>query len=96
MDQTQDIRLPARAVHSIADAAGVQLRCHEGALWLTLDHDPRDVIIEAGETYVGTEHRRAIVYALGDARFSQEPQPSGTPLATAARRGWAVPGLRHA
>jgi hypothetical protein len=71
MDTTsQAIRLAARAIHSIGDVAGVQLRCHEGSLWLTLDHDTRDVIIEAGETYTGTAHRRGIVYALGDARFS--------------------------
>ncbi|WP_186510786.1 DUF2917 domain-containing protein [Caenimonas sedimenti] len=65
-----DLRLPARAIHRIADVAGLQLRCSEGTLWLTLDNDPRDVILEAGESFVGTEHRHAIVYALKDARLS--------------------------
>ena len=91
----QDIRLAARAIHAIHDAAGVQLRCLEGALWLTLDHDTRDVILEAGQTYIGTEHRRALVYALGDARFSQEAL-QGPVAAARPRRSWAVPGLRHA
>lgn len=65
-----DLRLAARAVHRIDDVHGLQLRCNEGALWLTLDHDPRDVILEAGETFHGTEHRRGVVYALQDARLS--------------------------
>jgi hypothetical protein len=65
-----DLRLPARTMHSIADVAGLQLRCSEGTLWLTLDNDPRDVILEAGESFVGTEHRHGIVYALKDARLS--------------------------
>ena len=68
--QPQDLHLAARAVHSIADVHGLQLRCNEGTLWLTLDHDPRDVILEAGESFTGTEHRRGVVYALADAQLS--------------------------
>ncbi len=84
---SHDIRLAARALHAIADVAGLQLRCDEGTLWLTLDHDIRDVILEAGDTYRGTEHRRAIVCALKAARMSVSamaseaalPRPSARP-----------------
>lgn len=80
---SQDLRLPARAVHSIPDVAGLQLRCNEGTLWLTLDNDPRDVILEAGETFVGTEHRKGVVYALKEARLSVAPlAAAGQPRAT--------------
>jgi hypothetical protein len=84
---SQTIRLAARALHSVDDVAGLQLRCQEGTLWLTLDHDTRDVILEAGDTYVGTEHRRGLVYALGDARFSVSPAVAPAPTKP---RGWAV------
>lgn len=83
------VRLAARAIHSIDDVAGLQLRCEEGSLWLTLDHDTRDVILEAGETYVGTEHRRGLVYALGDARLSLSPAVAPA-VAAPRQRSWGT------
>ncbi len=68
--QGEAVRLAPRAVFTIADAAGLQLACSEGELWVTLDHDPRDVILSAGESFFTTEHRRAIVYALSPARLT--------------------------
>lgn len=63
-------QLAHRTVFSIPDASAVQVRCTAGTLWLTLDHDPRDVILAAGESFVTTEHRRALLYALEPAAFT--------------------------
>lgn len=59
-----DLRLQQRSIFSVPDAAGVQIACREGSLWITLDNDPRDIVLNAGESFVGTEHRRALIYAL--------------------------------
>ncbi len=68
--QGEAVRLDKRAVFHIADAAGVHVACTEGALWLTLDHDTRDIILAPGESFFTTEHRRALVYALQASRFT--------------------------
>jgi hypothetical protein len=71
-----DLQLTYQAIYSLADAAGVQIACREGTVWLTLDGDPRDIVLEAGEAFTTPEHRHALVYAL---------QPSRISLATAGQ-----------
>lgn len=68
--QGEAVRLDKRATFEIADASGVHVACSEGALWLTLDHDTRDIILAPGESFITTEHRRALVYALQPSRFT--------------------------
>jgi hypothetical protein len=62
--------LPQRGLFEIPDVAGVQIRCTAGSLWLTLDHDPRDIVLESGDVFTGSDHRRALVYALQPASLS--------------------------
>jgi len=59
-----DLTLAHQAMFSVSDAAGVQITCHEGSLWVTLDDDPRDVVVDAGGSFLTTEHRRALIYAM--------------------------------
>jgi hypothetical protein len=56
--------LAARALVDIPDISGMQVICRRGSLWITLDNDPRDIVLEAGESFFSTEHRRALVYAF--------------------------------
>ena len=58
------LNLGRRGVYTLADAAGVQVTCTSGAVWLTLDNDERDIILEAGESFTDTQHRRAVIYAF--------------------------------
>jgi hypothetical protein len=69
------MQLAHRTVYSIPDAAGMQVRCTAGSLWLTLDHDPRDIVLAAGEWFATSEHRRALLYALEPADFTLVPVP---------------------
>ena len=46
-----ELSLPARGLFEIPDIARVQVTCSRGALWVTLDNDPRDIVLEAGETF---------------------------------------------
>jgi hypothetical protein len=59
-----EISLAQRALLEIPDAAGVRISCNDGCLWITLDNDPRDIVLEPGQFFAGTQHRRALVYAL--------------------------------
>ena len=63
-DLPADLHLSHRAIFSIAVAAGVDVACREGSLWITLDNDTRDIVIEAGERFSTEEHRRAVIYAM--------------------------------
>ena len=64
------VRLGKGALHTIEDLSGLQMACSEGSLWLTLDNDPRDIILEPGESFFTTEHRRGLVYAFKPSRFT--------------------------
>lgn len=59
-----ELQLPRRSIFNLADASGVQIVCRAGSVWITLDNDPRDIVLQAGESYTGTDHRQAIIYAL--------------------------------
>ncbi len=53
-----DLTLAHKAMFSVSDASGVQIACRTGSLWITLDDDPRDVVLDAGDSFLTTEHRR--------------------------------------
>lgn len=80
-----DLSLAHQAMFEVTDAAGVQISCRQGSLWLTLDGDTRDIVIDAGESFVATEHRRALIYALAPSDLSVAMAPTGTPNTAAAR-----------
>ena len=73
MPERRTLRLEARRLYDIADAAAVAVRCTEGTLWLTLDHDVRDFVLEPGDSFSTAEHRRALLYALRPATFELVP-----------------------
>lgn len=59
-----DLSLAHKALFSVSDAAGVQILCRSGSVWITLDNDSRDIVLDAGQSFLSTEHRRAIIYAM--------------------------------
>ena len=77
--------LPARQLFSVPDASAVRIVCTAGSLWLTLDHDQHDVILEAGESFETAEHRRALVYAFQPSTFQLAPQPQPSMRRRAAK-----------
>jgi hypothetical protein len=72
------VSLPARQLFSLPDASAATIVCTAGCLWLTLDDDPRDVILAAGESFTGTQPRRALLYALEPSAFVLAAQPQRT------------------
>src|SRR4051794_31414775 len=60
--------LERRALFTVADPSQVNFTCREGTVWLTLDGDLRDYVLEAGDSFRTPEHRSALLYALSPAR----------------------------
>ena len=58
------LQLPHRSLYRVDDAAGVRFSCREGVVWITLDNDPRDIVLEAGQQFTGDAHARALIYAM--------------------------------
>lgn len=80
------IELTHRGLHHVPDAAGQRMHCQSGTVWITLDHDTRDVVLEAGESFSTPEHRRALVYALAPARLLIEPPAGDRPAVRLLQR----------
>lgn len=78
------VELPHRAMLKLPDAAAVQIECRSGSLWITLDGDPRDFIVEAGESFSAGAHTQAIVYALRAAVLLVQPHRPAAPSREAA------------
>src|SRR5687768_14888390 len=91
-----ELRLEHRAIYSVADAADVQLACREGTVWLTLDGDLRDYVLEPGDRFITQEHRRALVYAIAPARISLEARYSRKPTMATLSRFQAIPLMKAA
>lgn len=70
---TTTVEMAHQTLYDVPDAWGLTLRCESGCLWITLDNDARDIILEAGQSFVPQEHQRAIVYALEASRLKLEP-----------------------
>lgn len=81
-----DLTLAHKAMFSVSDASGVQIACRSGSLWITLDDDPRDVVLDAGDSFLTTEHRRALIYAMEESSLSLAMTPA-VALKSSARRG---------
>ena len=78
METAPTVSLPARQLFEVADASVARITCTSGCLWLTLDDDPRDVILAPGDSFTGTEPRRALLYAFEPSAFLLGAQPQGT------------------
>ncbi len=60
--------LPKGRTLALQKPLGVVIDCLDGCLWITFDHNRRDVIMTAGETYIADRKQRAVIHALGTSR----------------------------
>lgn len=70
MREGPTISLPARQLFEMPDASAARILCTAGCLWLTLDEDRRDVILEPGDSFEADEARRALLYAIEPSSFT--------------------------
>ncbi len=73
-----ELGLQREAMFSVPDAAGLSIVCRRGTVWITLDGDVRDFVLERCESFSTAEHRRALIYAMQPACISIS-QVAGAP-----------------
>ncbi len=92
--QRLSLDLPDQAVFTLPDAHQVDIECRQGALWITLDNDPRDIVLAPGEHFHAESHKRALVTAVGESsvRFSGERMmlAPGPPPAARSPSPWRL------
>jgi len=69
----QPIELPARALHSLADAKGSQITVTKGVVWVTQANDNRDLILSRGQSFIIDRDGLTVAFALKDAAFITGP-----------------------
>ncbi len=81
---------------ALRDQAGRRVDCLGGSVWITQDHDRRDIVLVAGEGFVLDRPGMAVVSALADASYAVRDVAaaalSGTKDASAAAGAAAVAG----
>ena len=68
--QAFNLDLQRKAMISINDAANVRIACVQGSVWITLDNDLRDIVLDDCGVFTTGEHRRALIYAMKPSRVS--------------------------
>jgi hypothetical protein len=48
----------------LCEPFGRRVECLDGCVWITLDGDPRDIVVEAGQTFTADRNQRALIHAL--------------------------------
>ena len=79
MNDAPTVCLPSHQLFELPDASLARILCTSGCLWLTLDNDPRDVILQAGDSFETSAQRRALLYAVERSAFvldAAAPQPT--------------------
>ncbi|MBG6078215.1 DUF2917 domain-containing protein [Polaromonas sp. CG_9.11] len=87
-----DLSVERNALFNVPDAAGMRIVCREGAVWITLDNDPNDYVLEAGDIFSNTEHKRALIYAMRPSSIAVTAGTSQRPSDSRLRAG-ALHGL---
>jgi len=60
------LAVAARRGLRLKDARGTRLRAVQGTLWVTIDNDLRDIVLEPGESFVVDSNQPLVVMPLGD------------------------------
>ncbi len=54
---------------SLSDSKPFEIVSQSGCLWITLDNDTRDIILEPGQRHVFDANERALIVALKNSQF---------------------------
>jgi len=60
------LALAARRGLRLKGARGAKLRAVQGTLWVTIDNDLRDIVLDPGESFVVDSDRPLVVMPLGE------------------------------
>ena len=60
------LALASRRGLRLKDARGAKLRAVQGTLWVTIDNDLRDIVLDPGDSFVVDSNQPLVVMPLGD------------------------------
>ena len=80
------LALAARRGLRLKDARGAKLRAVQGTLWVTIDNDLRDIVLDPGEAFVVDSNSPLIVMPLGDC--ATVDVKSAAPASAGRARWW--------
>lgn len=63
------------STYTLLQPEGLRVECLAGCVWITLDCDVRDTVLEAGESYCANRQSRALVHALTSSNIRISPAP---------------------
>lgn len=63
----------------LENACGTRVQCRSGTLWITIDNDRRDVVLEAGESFVLDSQASTLVQAIMGMAELQATRPADAP-----------------
>jgi hypothetical protein len=69
---------------TVSEGIGACITARRGAVWITQDHDLRDVVLTSGESFVLDQPGPAIVQAMDKAEILVRPAKPAPPRAS----GW--------
>lgn len=77
------VQLEHHGLLDISDGQGLAVECIEGAVWITQSNDPRDIVINAGQTFLLDKQGLALVAA-----------PAGRATVAVRRAGSDAPSIQ--
>jgi len=82
-------------IAELDDARGTALRVTRGVLWVTMERDPRDVVLGAGDAFVVSRNGVTLMEATGRTRVRvHAPHVGGMADGPAALVGYCEDALR--
>jgi Protein of unknown function (DUF2917) len=63
------INLRKGAIHRLPNGHGQRIESLSGSLWITIDNDRRDILVNPGDGFDIDREGAALISALDDARF---------------------------
>jgi len=63
------ISLPKGAIHRLPKGRGQRIESLRGSLWVTIDNDRRDILVNPGKGFSIDRDGDTLISALDDARF---------------------------
>ncbi len=68
--------LAAREILRLDGARGTTVRVTRGTLWLTLENDPRDIVLTTGDSFTIDRGGLTVIEAQGNATYARKPGTS--------------------
>lgn len=84
------ICLLGRETLRLTRGKGETIVCRTGAVWITVDHDRRDTILEPGQSFTLDSDESVLVHAFEASTIGVIGSPRATSRSWDSPRGWGV------